>query len=239
MTSSRMTSWSRKEGLLTYQLSISNIIKSKKVKVQFVRVKRKYEKILDDQVSEESEEETKSKASSKKVAGKRKQPETSKKASQKKELVSESDEDSEEDTKKAKTSKKQAKAKQSKDSSDDSDSDDSDAPITKRLRSNSMMSSDSKAKKHAKKDNDHIENPKCFSRIKEDAAKNTKFEMMDNTFEAKKRFGAVGDAYGELASEKLIQTRGKGFRKEKTKMKNKNFHAGGSKLVYAVNSIKF
>lgn len=49
----------------------------------------------------------------------------------------------------------------------------------------------------------------------------------DATFESKARFGEEGDRFGEWANDKLKDTRGKGFKKEKTKMKNKNFHSMG------------
>jgi hypothetical protein len=48
----------------------------------------------------------------------------------------------------------------------------------------------------------------------------------DNTFEAKARYGiAGGDTYGEWSNERLKDKVGKGFKKEKGKMKNRNFHA--------------
>jgi hypothetical protein len=38
---------------------------------------------------------------------------------------------------------------------------------------------------------------------------------------------------------KLIDKKGKHFKKEKTKLKNKNFHGAGNRLTYQVNSVKF
>ena len=47
----------------------------------------------------------------------------------------------------------------------------------------------------------------------------------------------TGDDFGKAANDKLIMTRGKGFRKEKTKFKNKTFH-GGMTISTSVRSIK-
>ena len=46
----------------------------------------------------------------------------------------------------------------------------------------------------------------------------------------------TGDDFGKAANDKLIVTRGKGFRKEKTKFKNKTFH-GGLTISTTVRSI--
>jgi len=46
----------------------------------------------------------------------------------------------------------------------------------------------------------------------------------------------TGDDFGKAANDKLIVTRGKGFRKEKTKFKNKTFH-GGMTISTTVRSI--
>ena len=46
----------------------------------------------------------------------------------------------------------------------------------------------------------------------------------------------TGDNFGKAANDKLIVTRGKGFRKEKTKFKNKTFH-GGVTISTTVRSI--
>ena len=78
-----------------------------------------------------------------------------------------------------------------------------------------------------------------FSRIKKDYADNLSHEFQDNSFEAKVRYGKGGDDYGIHSNERLRVVTGKDFRKQKTKMKNKNFHGQGNKLVYKCNSIKF
>lgn len=62
--------------------------------------------------------------------------------------------------------------------------------------------------------------------------------IRDNTFEAKDRFG-VGDEFGRFGNERLKDTRGRGFKKEKTKLKNKQFHGGNGRIDPTVrNSIK-
>jgi len=79
---------------------------------------------------------------------------------------------------------------------------------------------------------------KTFSRIKEGAGNDLKAELKDNTFEAKKKFGQGGDDWGIASHERLKDKKGKNFKKEKTKMKNKNFHGQGVKIEYKVNSIR-
>lgn len=49
-----------------------------------------------------------------------------------------------------------------------------------------------------------------------------KTELKDNTYDAKAKFGG-GDAYGQYGHDRLIVTKGKDFRKEKGKLKNKMF----------------
>ena len=58
------------------------------------------------------------------------------------------------------------------------------------------------------------------------------------TFKAKYKFG-YGDDYGKIGNEKLKDTRGRGFKKEKTKLKNKQFQGNGQRINTAINSIKF
>lgn len=57
----------------------------------------------------------------------------------------------------------------------------------------------------------------------------------DNTYHSK---GGTGDAYGAKAHRDLVVTRGKGFRKEKTKKKRNTFHGGGV-IGGGVNSVAF
>ena len=57
----------------------------------------------------------------------------------------------------------------------------------------------------------------------------------DNSYAAYMK--QTGDDFGKAANDILIVTRGKGFRKEKTKFKNKTFH-GGMTISTSVRSIK-
>ena len=67
---------------------------------------------------------------------------------------------------------------------------------------------------------------------------NQEGSMADHSYEAKARFGETGDTYGDWSNMKLKDKVGKGFTKEKNKMKNKNFHSSGGKFnMGAVNSV--
>ena len=50
--------------------------------------------------------------------------------------------------------------------------------------------------------------------------------MKDNTFEAKMKFGKGGDVHGIEGCNRLKDKRGKDFKKEKGKLKNKAFCGG-------------
>ena len=63
-----------------------------------------------------------------------------------------------------------------------------------------------------------------FSRIKVEKFQNLEGSAADYSFEAKGKFGAGGDTYGDWSNSKLGHIHGKNFIKEKNKMKNKNFH---------------
>ena len=73
-----------------------------------------------------------------------------------------------------------------------------------------------------------------FQRIKEDS-KILPPALQDNSYEAYMR--KTGDNFGQLANEKSKVTRGKDFKKEKTKFKNKT-SAGGMTISQTVRSIK-
>ena len=62
--------------------------------------------------------------------------------------------------------------------------------------------------------------------------------LKDYSFEAKFRYGN-GDEYGRIGHQRLAPTRGKDFKKEKTKLKNKGF-IGGCNLIdpHKINAIK-
>lgn len=79
-----------------------------------------------------------------------------------------------------------------------------------------------------------------FQRINEDKYRNLLNETAaDNSFESKARFGlGGGDKFGEWSNSKLFDKVGKGFKKEKGKMKNRNFHAQGQGIDSGINSVK-
>jgi hypothetical protein len=64
-------------------------------------------------------------------------------------------------------------------------------------------------------------------------------KFVDNTFEAKARFGQGGDSYGSWSNSKLADKKGASFIKEKNKMKNRQSHASGTFNTGAINSIRF
>lgn len=70
-----------------------------------------------------------------------------------------------------------------------------------------------------------------FKRVREGDVVFKHDELRDNSFFTK------NDTYGEKAHRDLVVTRGKGFRKEKTKKKRLSHHGG--KLTNQVNSFKF
>ena len=77
-----------------------------------------------------------------------------------------------------------------------------------------------------------------FQRIDPTIVNTLTEDLKDNSFHAKFKHGG-GDYYGIEGHEKLKDQVGKGFRKEKNKLKNKNFQGGkGGKITYQVNSVK-
>ena len=59
------------------------------------------------------------------------------------------------------------------------------------------------------------------------------------SFESKGAYGGEGDKFGEWSYDRLKDKRGESFKKEKGKMKNRNFHSMGQRISHVVNSIKF
>ena len=66
-----------------------------------------------------------------------------------------------------------------------------------------------------------------FQRVNEDKFKHLALEHQDASFESKGLNGTVGDKFGEWSYDRLRDKVGKGFKKEKGKMKNRNFHSQG------------
>jgi hypothetical protein len=80
-----------------------------------------------------------------------------------------------------------------------------------------------------------------FQRINEDKFRDLVAKQSGEgaSFESKAKFGGEGDKFGEWSYDKLKHTRGESFKKEKGKMKNRNFHSAGQRITTGVNSIKF
>ncbi|KAL4432759.1 hypothetical protein ABPG74_011580 [Tetrahymena malaccensis] len=79
---------------------------------------------------------------------------------------------------------------------------------------------------------------KYFQKCDDRMLKYLKPEQQDFSHESKLRFGVAGDAFGDIGNEKLKETKGKGFRKAKDKLKNKNFCGGDGQInVNQINSI--
>ncbi|CAI2378642.1 unnamed protein product [Moneuplotes crassus] len=194
-------------------------------------VKKALAKVSQEESSSESDESSdeEEKKPVKKVAKKAAKP--------KKEESDSSDSSSEEEEKQP--AKKQKAKVVKKEESDSSSSEEEDKPAQKR-KAETERQETTKRQKVSEEDDSSEDtneqpqqnNPRTpYSRVKEDYANNLSVEFQDNSFEAKARYGGQGgDNY---------ETRGKGFRKEKTKMKKKNFHGAGQKITYQVNSIKF
>ncbi|CAK57529.1 unnamed protein product (macronuclear) [Paramecium tetraurelia] len=81
------------------------------------------------------------------------------------------------------------------------------------------------------------EKKRFFQKCDETVYEKLPDHLRDNTFEAKKKFGE-GDQYGEFGNEKLKFTRGDNFKKEKGKLKNRQFQGMGSINLNSINSIK-
>jgi len=77
-----------------------------------------------------------------------------------------------------------------------------------------------------------IDEEKCRALIKD-------ARLLDNTHKAKVKFGnSAGDSWADKASEDLLKTKGKGFRKEMAKKKRASWRGGGA-IDQGVNSVKF
>ncbi|CAD8112774.1 unnamed protein product [Paramecium sonneborni] len=84
---------------------------------------------------------------------------------------------------------------------------------------------------------DQKEKKRFFQKCDETIYEKLPEHLRDNTFEAKKKFGE-GDQYGEFGNDKLKFTRGDNFKKEKGKLKNRQFQGMGSINLNSINSIK-
>lgn len=120
-----------------------------------------------------------------------------------------------------------------------------DEPVKKRPRVSSVVSTDgpvTRQKSHDQAEESALKTngqPLTFKRIDPTKYTNIANHFADNTFEAKEKFGQGGDSYGSWSNSKLADKHGKGFLKEKNKMKNRQSHASGRFNAAAVNSVKF
>ncbi len=97
-------------------------------------------------------------------------------------------------------------------------------PVTRRKASMDADAAAAEVEKETKPAGDYH-----FKRI--NASKFTdkiQSHFIDNSFEAKARFGQGGDSYGAWSNSKLHDKKGASFIKEKNKMKNRQSHASGS-----------
>lgn len=69
-----------------------------------------------------------------------------------------------------------------------------------------------------------------FSWVDPTLADSLPISLQDNSYHAKAWYGNGGDDFGMASNDWLDPTKGKSFRKEKTKMKNKTFHGMGNRI---------
>lgn len=104
-----------------------------------------------------------------------------------------------------------------------------------------VVESTAKKKGKAKKGKEDKPPPVPFKRIDDDKCRALIKDqrLLDNTHKAKVKFGnSAGDSWADKASEDLLKTRGKGFRKEMAKKKRASWRGGGA-IDQGVNSVKF
>ena len=226
---------------LSLQDIISKYVKDNKELKK--KIKSKVKKYLEEHKEEENEEE---KEEEKLTTKKRKRTMSSSKEeikeNKRKRTLSNAKEEKEE-VKEEKKSIKKKKLEESDNDEKDKDSEEEDKKPKK---------SKNKDKKKKEKEDDDIDlekevkfipKPKSdnnpnrvpFKRIDDSKLKHEVPEKYrDNSYAAYLK--QTGDDFGKAANDKLIVTRGKGFRKEKTKFKNKTFH-GGLTISTTVRSI--
>ena len=166
----------------------------------------------DDKDNEEEKEEKKSKRKRTMSSAKDEKEEKSAKKRKKTEDKDDGDDDEKEDEKEIKKNKKKKKK-----------DDDEDIDLEKEVQFVPKPKSDNNP------------NRVPFKRIDDTHIKyQVPEKLRDNSYAAFMK--QTGDDFGKAANDKLIVTRGKGFRKEKTKFKNKTFH-GGNTISTTVRSI--
>jgi outer membrane biosynthesis protein TonB len=212
----------------------------KLLKIAKFYLKHHPELVAKEESEEESEEEVKpvkAKKAEKTVNGKRKP------------TKEESEEESEEEKpvkdskKKIKTEKASGSRKQSKTIEEESEEEEEET--TKKSQKNKVAPIKEKSAAKAavvdeeENEEDGDNHVGRFSYVDHSVLNNVPFHLQDNTFQSKTLYGQGGDAFGQFGHERLIHTRGKGFTKEKNKLKNKQFHGGDGRInAHVTNSIK-
>ena len=177
--------------------------------------KKKNKKKVESSSEEENSSSEDEKAKSKKLVGKKRKASSS----------SSSEDNSSEDEKPKKEVKRQRTESISSRTRSHSDVVNNDAQTKSDAKPKPMMPPPSNYK---------------FQRINEDKFnKIVNFEKEGASFESKAKFGGEGDKFGEWSYERLRDKRGESFKKEKGKMKNRNFHSAGNRISNVVNSYKF
>ncbi|KAJ1476033.1 SRP40, C-terminal domain-containing protein [Baffinella frigidus] len=151
--------------------------------------------------------------------------------------ASDSDSDSEEEEA-PKKKKKDKKSKKQEAKAEEADSEEeaatkSETPAKAEEEEAEVAEGTPGSKKGGSKTNtpfQRITNDQVYAKVKGGQAE--KDRLLDNTFESKS-----GDGYGSVASDILIQVRGKDFRHEKTKKKRGTYKGGP--IDMSSNSIKF
>lgn len=171
----------------------------------------------------------------------------------KKQESSSSESESEEEAKpkkklagKKRAAKEESSSEEEKSSSSSSEESEDEKPPKKRQRSDSISS-----RTRAHSDSQQMPPPPPppkpqptnykFQRINEDKFRTVVAQTNKEgaSFESKGFYGGEGDKFGEWSYERLRDKRGESFKKEKGKMKNRNFHSAGQRISGVVNSIKF
>ena len=106
-------------------------------------------------------------------------------------------------------------------------------PVEKKRKSSNAEAF--KAPISVKNQNNETASKTPFKRIDDSLKDNLHHDLQDNSYE--KYMALSGDDYGKHANDKLKVTKGRDFKKEKTKFKNKTAY-GGLNICTQVRSIK-
>jgi hypothetical protein len=156
-----------------------------------------------------------------------------------KRTMSSTKDDKEKEEKKEKKEKSAKKQKKQEDKEDESEKEEEKETKKNKKKKKKADEEDIDLEKEVqfipKPKSDNNPNRVPFKRIDDSHIKyQVPEKLRDNSYAAFMK--QTGDDFGKAANDKLIVTRGKGFRKEKTKFKNKTFH-GGNTISTTVRSI--